>query len=100
MQQILGVMQNDYKRLGCAFDKFVVTNFPLHDVETKENTQNSSVANGHAQTHPLYEMSMNSYTRQPNPPPLAWEKLVPLSMAAQSGCNTLNLGVKNFFSNI
>jgi hypothetical protein len=62
MQQILRVMQEDYKRLGCAFDNFFVTNFPLHDVETKENTQNSSVAKGHAQAHPLYEMSMNSYT--------------------------------------
>jgi hypothetical protein len=28
MQQIIGSMQDDYKRLACAFDKSVVANFP------------------------------------------------------------------------
>jgi hypothetical protein len=28
-------MQDDYKRLACAFDKSVVANFPSHEVETK-----------------------------------------------------------------
>jgi hypothetical protein len=38
MQQILGGMQDHYSRLVRAFDKSAVTNFPSHDVETKENT--------------------------------------------------------------
>ena len=59
------------------FNKSIVTNFPSHDVESKENTQDSSTANGHAESQLLYEMSMNSYTGQPNPPPSAWEKLCP-----------------------
>jgi hypothetical protein len=34
-QQIIGVCKNDYKRLARAFVKFVFTNFPPHDVETR-----------------------------------------------------------------
>jgi hypothetical protein len=45
MQQIIGGMQDDYKRLACAFDKSVVVNFPSHEVKTKENAHNSSAAN-------------------------------------------------------
>jgi hypothetical protein len=42
MQQNIRDMQNDYKRLACVFDKFVVANFPSHEVETRENTRDSS----------------------------------------------------------
>ena len=38
-------IQYDYKRLAHAFDKFVVVNFYLHDVETKKNAYDSSAAN-------------------------------------------------------
>jgi hypothetical protein len=48
MQQLLGGVQEDYSRLARAFDKFVITNFQSHDVETKENPQNPLAANGHA----------------------------------------------------
>jgi hypothetical protein len=37
MQQILGGVQEDYRRLARAFDKSVITHFPSHDVETKQN---------------------------------------------------------------
>jgi hypothetical protein len=33
MQNIIGGMQNDYRRLVCAFDKSIVVNFPSHEVE-------------------------------------------------------------------
>jgi hypothetical protein len=36
MQQIIGGMQNDYKRLARAFDKSTITKFPLHEVELGE----------------------------------------------------------------
>jgi hypothetical protein len=38
-------MQDDYKRLARAFDKFVVANFPTHEDETKENMHDSSTTN-------------------------------------------------------
>jgi hypothetical protein len=45
-------MQEDYRRLERVLDKYVVTNFPSHDVESKENTHDSSAANGHAEFQP------------------------------------------------
>jgi hypothetical protein len=36
MQQIIVGMQNDYKRLACAFDKSSVVNFHSHEVESWE----------------------------------------------------------------
>jgi hypothetical protein len=45
MQQIIWGMQDDYKRLARAFDKFVVANFPTHEVETKENMHDSPTTN-------------------------------------------------------
>jgi hypothetical protein len=42
MQQIIGGMQNDYRRLVRTFDKSIVTNFPTHEVESGENTPDSS----------------------------------------------------------
>ena len=47
MQQILGGMQGDYKRQACVFDKFAITIFPSHEVETKKNMHDPSAANWH-----------------------------------------------------
>jgi hypothetical protein len=47
MQEIVGGMQNDYKRLVRAFDKSTVVNFPSHEVESGENTCDSSAADCH-----------------------------------------------------
>ena len=42
-------MQNDYKRLARAFDKFVAAIFPLHEVESRDNTHDSSAADCHVE---------------------------------------------------
>lgn len=60
------------------FDKYGVANFSSHDVGTKENTQDVSAANGHAESQTLYGIPMNSYTGQPHPLP------TPLRTARQS----------------
>jgi hypothetical protein len=73
MQQILGGVQEDYWRLARAFDKPSITSFPSHDAQTKEDPQDPSTANGHAQSQPLYGMLMNTYNGQPHPPPPIWE---------------------------
>jgi hypothetical protein len=36
MQNIIGGMQKDYRRLVHAFDKSTVSNFPSHEVELRE----------------------------------------------------------------
>jgi hypothetical protein len=51
MQQIIGGMQDDYKRLASAFNNSVVANFPTHKVETKENMHDSSPTNWHDQSN-------------------------------------------------
>jgi hypothetical protein len=38
MQNIIGGMQKDYRRLVHAFDKSTIANFPSHEVELGENT--------------------------------------------------------------
>jgi hypothetical protein len=58
-------MQNDYKRLVRAFDKSIVTNFPSHEVESGENTCDSSVVDCHDQPQPLYGMPVDTYPGQP-----------------------------------
>jgi hypothetical protein len=35
--KILGGVQENYRELACAFDKSVLTSFPSHDAQTKEN---------------------------------------------------------------
>jgi hypothetical protein len=65
MQQIIGGTQDDYKRLARAFDKSVIANFPTHEVETKDNMLDTSAANWHNQSQPLYRMPMNTYLRAP-----------------------------------
>jgi hypothetical protein len=61
-------MQDDYKSLARAFDKSVVANFPSHEIQTKKNTHDSSTANWHDQSQPLYGISMNTSPEQPQPP--------------------------------
>jgi hypothetical protein len=63
-------MQEDYKRLARAFDKFDVAYFPSHEGKTRENTHDPSITNWHDQSQPLYAMPMDTYPRQPHPP--AW----------------------------
>lgn len=69
--------------------KSVITNFPLHDVETKENPQNLSAANGHAKSLSLYGMPMNTYTKLPHPPPPLWELPMPLHTAGRFDPSTV-----------
>jgi hypothetical protein len=63
MQNIIGGMQNDYRRLARAFDKFSIANFPSHEVELGGNTRNTSAIGCHDQ--PLYGMPMDTYPEQP-----------------------------------
>jgi hypothetical protein len=47
MQNIIGGMQNDYRRLVRAFDKSNIANFPSHEVELGGNTSNTSATDCH-----------------------------------------------------
>jgi hypothetical protein len=53
IQQIIGGMQNDYKRLVRRFDKSTVVNVPSHEFESGENTRDSSAVDWHGQSQPL-----------------------------------------------
>jgi hypothetical protein len=65
MQNIIGGMQNDYRRLVRAFDKSNIANFPSHDDELGGNTRNTSTIGCHHQSQPLYGMPMDTYPEQP-----------------------------------
>jgi hypothetical protein len=77
-------MQKDYRMLVCAFDKSTVSNFPLHEVELRENMHNSSAAGCHDQSQPLYGMPMDTYSEQPQLPTHIDNKLVDLHMTGPS----------------
>jgi hypothetical protein len=47
MQNIIGGMQNDYRRLLRAFDKSSIANFPSYEVELGDNTRNTSAIGYH-----------------------------------------------------
>jgi hypothetical protein len=47
MQNIIGGMQNDYRRLVHAFDKSSIANFPSHEVELGGNMRNTSAIGCH-----------------------------------------------------
>jgi hypothetical protein len=47
MQNIIGDMQNDYRRLVRAFDKSSIANFPSHEVELGDNMRNTSAIGCH-----------------------------------------------------
>jgi hypothetical protein len=61
MQNIIGGMQNDYRRLVRAFDKSSIANFPSHEVELGGNPRNASAIGCHDQSQPLYGMPMDTY---------------------------------------
>jgi hypothetical protein len=65
MQNIIGGMQNDYRRLARAFDKSNIANFPSHDVELGRNTRNTLATGCYDQSQPLYGMPMDTYPEQP-----------------------------------
>jgi hypothetical protein len=65
MQNIIGGMQNDYRRLVRAFDKSIVASFPSHEVKLGENTRNASAIGCHDQSQTLYGMPMDTYPEQP-----------------------------------
>jgi hypothetical protein len=65
MQNIIGGMQNDYRRLVRAFDKSSIANFSSHEVELRGNTRNTSAIGCHDQSQPLYGMPMDTYLEQP-----------------------------------
>jgi hypothetical protein len=81
MQNIIGGMQNDYRRLVRAFDKSSITNFPSHEVELGGNTRNTSAICCHDQSQPLYGMTMDAYPEQPQ----ISSKSVDLDMPEPSG---------------
>jgi hypothetical protein len=65
IQNIIGDMQNDYRRLVRAFDKSSIANFPSHEVELGDNVRNTSAIGCHDQSQPLYGMPMDTYPEQP-----------------------------------
>jgi hypothetical protein len=65
MQNIIGDVQNDYRRLVRVFDKSSIANFPSHEVELGDNTRNTSARGCHDQSQPLYGMPMDPYPEQP-----------------------------------
>jgi hypothetical protein len=58
IQNIIGGMQNDYRRLVRAFYKSSIANFPSHEVELGGNTRNPSAIL-------FYGMPMDTYPKQP-----------------------------------
>jgi hypothetical protein len=64
MQNIIGGMQNDYRRLVRAFDKSSIANFPSKEVQLGGNTHNTSTIGCHDQSQPLYGMPMDTYPEQ------------------------------------
>jgi hypothetical protein len=84
MQNIIGGMQKDYRRLVRAFDKSTVANFPSHEVELGENRRNSSATSYHDQSQPLYGMPIDTYPEQPQPPTQIGNKLAGLHMSGPS----------------
>ena len=84
IQNIIGGMQNDYKRLVRAFDKSTIANFLSHEVELGEHTRDSSVTGCHDQSQPLYGMPIDMYPRQQQPHTHIGDKLADLRMSEPS----------------
>jgi hypothetical protein len=84
MQNIIGGMQKDYRRLVRVFDKSTIANFPSHEVELGENTRNSSATSCHDQSQPLYGMPIDTYPEQPQHPTQIGNKLANLHMFGPS----------------
>jgi hypothetical protein len=47
-------MEESFRKLTHAYEKFSVSNFPLHEIDAKDVTHNLSATNGHLQTQPFY----------------------------------------------
>jgi hypothetical protein len=84
MQNIIGCMQNDYRRLVRAFDKSTIANFSSHEVELGENMRDSSATGCHDQSQPLYGMPIDMYPGQPHPPTHIGDKFADLRMSEPS----------------
>ena len=85
MQNIIGDMQNDYRRLVRAFDKSSIANFPSHEVELGDNARNTLARGCHDQSQPLYGMPMDTNPEQPQ----IGSKSVDLHMSGPSGPATV-----------
>jgi hypothetical protein len=86
MQNIIGGMQKDYRRLVHAFDKSTIANFTSHEVELGENTRDSSATGCHDQSQHLYGILIDTYPGQPQPPTHIDDKLADLHMSGPSAC--------------
>jgi hypothetical protein len=84
MQNIIGGMQNNNKRLVRACDKSTIANFPSHEVELEENTCGSSATGCHDQSQPLYGMQIDTNPGQPQPPTHIDDKFADLRMSGSS----------------
>jgi hypothetical protein len=84
MQRIVGDIQNDHKRLVHALDKSTIVNLPLHEVELREYTRNSSAIGCHDQSQPLYGMPIDMYLGQQQPPTHISDKFADLRMSGLS----------------
>jgi hypothetical protein len=82
MQHIVGGIQNNYKRLMCAFDKSTIANFPSHEVKLGENTSDSSVTGCHDQSQPFYRIPIDMYPWQQQPPTHINDKFTDLRMSS------------------
>jgi hypothetical protein len=63
MQQILEGMQEDYRRLAHAFDKSAIASFLSHNVQTKDNPQDSSARNGRSNTPKSYLCELRKFPK-------------------------------------
>jgi hypothetical protein len=84
MQHIVGDIQNDHKRLVRALDKSTIVNLPLHEVELREYTRNSSATGCHDQSQPLYGMPIDMYLGQQQPPMHIDDKFADLRVSGPS----------------
>jgi hypothetical protein len=84
LQRIVGVIQNDHKRLVRVLDKSTMANLPSHEVELREYTHNSSAIGCHDQSQPLYGMPIDMYPRQRQPPTHMGDKFADLHMSGPS----------------
>jgi hypothetical protein len=51
-----------------ALDKSTIANLPLHEVELREYTRDSSATSCHDQSQPLYGIPRYTYSGKPQPP--------------------------------
>jgi hypothetical protein len=64
-----------------VLDKSTMANLSSHEVELREYTHNSSATGCHDHSQPLYEMPMDMYPRQRQPPTHIGDKFADLRMS-------------------